>query len=52
VTNLSYYSQNKTAKAVEQIFRSGKESPRRLAAGKPRELDAARAEKMPTEWLF
>ena len=47
----SYYSQVRTAKAVMQIFRSGKERPRRLAGGKSRGLDAARAEKMLTESL-
>jgi hypothetical protein len=46
-----YHSQAKTAKAVEQIFCPGKERPRRLADGKSRGLDAARAKKMPTESL-
>ena len=41
----------RTAKAVMQNFRSGKERPRRLAGGKSRGLDAARAEKMLTESL-
>ena len=37
---------------MEQIFRPGKERLCRLAGGKSRRLDAARAEKMPTESLF
>lgn len=48
---LYFCSQVKTAKAAARFFRSGKENSRRLAGGKSREVDAARAEKSPAESL-